>query len=111
MIEMPSAMVAAVEAVRMSRLRTWLISCASTPRISRALQRLRIPVVQQTAAWAGLRPVAKAFGEGSSLMYTRGLGMPAAAASSATIWCSSGACWGDTSTAWAARTAMLSLFQ
>ncbi len=70
-----------------------------------------MPVVQQTAACAGFRPVAKALGEGSSLMYTRGLGMPAAAASSATIWCSSGACSGETSTPWAARTAMVSLFQ
>ena len=68
MIEMPSAMVAAVDAVRMSRLRTWLSSWDSTPRISRALHRLRIPVVQHTAAWAGFLPVAKAFGEGSSLM-------------------------------------------
>ena len=68
MIEIPSAMVAAVDAVRMSRLRTWLSSWDSTPRISRAVQRLRIPVVQHTAAWAGLRPVANAFGEGSSVM-------------------------------------------
>jgi len=67
MIEMPRAIVAAVEAVRMSRLRTWLSSWDSTPRISRGVHRLRIPVVQQTAAWAGLRPVAKALGEGSSL--------------------------------------------
>ena len=33
-----------------------------------------MPVVQQTAALRGLRPVANAFGFAVSLMYSRGIG-------------------------------------
>ena len=40
---MPNAIDAATEAVRMSRLRTWLISCAKTPRSSDQLQIWRMP--------------------------------------------------------------------
>ena len=50
---------AATEAMRMSRLLTWLISCPKTPRNSRSSSTLRIPVVTQCD---GLRPVANAWG-------------------------------------------------
>jgi hypothetical protein len=44
-----------------------------------------MPVVTATTPWAGLRPVANAFGDGSSMTKNRGIGMPARAASSAVI--------------------------
>ena len=44
-----------------------------------------MPVVAATAAFSGLRPVAKAFGCASSMMYTLGIGMSAFCASSRTI--------------------------
>jgi len=37
------------------------------------------------AAFSGLRPVAKALGEGSSITYARGTGSPAAIASPSTV--------------------------
>ena len=62
---MPMATEAATELIRMSRLRTWLISWASTPWSSSHVSTSRIPLFTQTAACSGLRPVAKALGWGS----------------------------------------------
>lgn len=53
---------AAIEAMRTSRLPTWLISCPSAARSSRSESSPRRPSVTQTAACSGLRPVTKAFG-------------------------------------------------
>ena len=69
------------------------------------------PVVTATAAWSGLRPVAKALGVGLSTTYTRGLGMPARWASMATMACRSRASFSDTSRAPFMRRASLSEFQ
>ena len=71
----PMATAAATELVRMSRFRTWEISWASTPRISSQVRYCMIPLLMQTAAWCGLRPVAKALGCGFGAMYRRGIGM------------------------------------
>ena len=47
-----------------------------------------------TEAWSGSRPVAKAFGAVSSMMYTLGIGTPAESAISWTTFMSWGAdCW------------------
>ena len=59
---MPIAIAAATEEIRMSRLPTWESSCASTPRNSSLSSTWRMPWVTATAAWCGLRPVAKALG-------------------------------------------------
>ena len=56
--------VAATEPMRMSRLRTCMSSWASTPRISYQSRWSSRPWVTATAAWFGLRPVAKALGCG-----------------------------------------------
>ena len=45
-----------------------------------------MPVVTATTAWLALRPVANAFGEGLSMMATRGMGRCASVATSATSW-------------------------
>ena len=74
---MAMAMVAATEAIRMSRLPTWEISWARTPRSSSQVQICRIPWVTATAAWSGLRPVAKALGWASGVTYSLGIGRPA----------------------------------
>jgi len=74
---MAMAIVAATDAIRMSRLRTWLISWASTPRSSSHVQICRIPAVTATAAWCGLRPVAKALGCWAGDTYSRGMGIRA----------------------------------
>ena len=66
MNEMPVATAAATEPIRMSRLRMWASSWASTPRTSSQVQTWRRPAVTATAAWSGLRPVAKALGCGSA---------------------------------------------
>ena len=58
---------AAIDEMRMSRLRTWDSSWARTPSNSVWSMRSRIPVVTATAAFDGLRPVAKAFGWGDSI--------------------------------------------
>ena len=50
----------------------------------------RRPVVTVTAAWFGSRPVANAFGLGSSMTYTFGSGNPSPIASAWTMLCS---CW------------------
>ena len=49
------------------------------------------PVVTATAAFCGLRPVAKALGWGLFIKNTRGIGSPARPASAATMLTSSGA--------------------
>ena len=66
--EIAEATVATTEEVRMSRLATCAISWPITPRSSRSVSRRRMPVVTATAACFGLRPVAKAFGCGESMM-------------------------------------------
>lgn len=82
----------------MSRLYTCDSSWARTPRSSRSFRIRRIPVVQQTAACCGSRPVAKALGEAVGEMYSRGIGFRLSVASSRTIryitgaWCSP-TCW------------------
>ena len=66
-IEIAPAMVALMVLMRMSRCLTWASSCAITPRSSRSLNTLRMPVVAATAACSGLRPVANALGAASSI--------------------------------------------
>ena len=61
---MPMATAAATDPMRMSRLRTWESSWASTPRISSQSRICSRPWVTQTAALSGLRPVANALGCG-----------------------------------------------
>ena len=56
------------------------------------------PVVAATTACSGSRPVAKAFGAGSLMMYTFGIGMPSVMARFSTIRYSRGLsrfsiCW------------------
>src|SRR5918995_2922518 len=80
-----------------SRWATCDSSCDSTASSSGADSRRRIPVVTQTTACFWLRPVAKALGRSESATATFGLGMSARAQSRSIIWCSSGACSGDTS--------------
>ena len=75
--EMAPPMVAAMVPMSMSRLVTWLISWARTPRSWRSSMMSRMPVVTATAAWLGLRPVANALGSGRSMRYRAGIGMPA----------------------------------
>ena len=60
--------VAAMVMISVSRWRTWLSSCAITPVISSRLRWRSRPVVAATAAFSGLRPVAKALGCSSSMM-------------------------------------------
>ena len=111
MNEMPVATAAATEPIRMSRLRTCMISWARTPLISSQLQMAMRPSVTATAACSGLRPVAKAFGCGSGLMYSFGIGMSARWQRSVMIRWYSGYRAGSAGTAWAARMASLSDFQ
>src|SRR4029453_17961747 len=80
-----------------SRWATWDSSWDSTASSSGGDSRRWIPVVTQTTACCWLRPVAKALGRSVSAMATLGLGMSARAQSRSIIWCSSGACSGDTS--------------
>ena len=82
-----------------SRWATWDSSWASTPSSSSAVSMPRIPVVTQTTALSGERPVAKALGTDVSAIPTRGLGMSAIVQSRSIIACSSGACCGVTSRA------------
>ncbi len=78
-------MAAATEPMRMSRLPTWLISWARTPRSSFQSRMRRMPWVTATAAWSGLRPVAKALGCSDGVTYSLGMGMPAFWVSSRTM--------------------------
>ena len=64
-IEIAPAIVALTVEIRMSRCFTWASSWAITPRSSRSDSTRRMPVVAATAAWSGLRPVAKALGASS----------------------------------------------
>ena len=67
-----------------------------------------MPWVTATAAFWGLRPVAKALGCGLGETYRRGMGMPARSARPLTIWCSSGNWAAVTGSALAALMAILS---
>ncbi len=91
-----------------SRCATWESSWARTPSSSSASSLPRMPVVTQTTARFGERPVAKALGMSTSEMPTRGLGMSASAQSRSIMPCSSGASSGVTSRARMARIATLS---
>ena len=80
-----AAIVAATELMRMSR-------CLHVRELVRdhafelgSLSTRRIPSVAATAACAGLRPVANAFGDASGMTYTFGIGRPARAARRSTI--------------------------
>ena len=70
-----------------------------------------MPSVQQTAAFSGLRPVAKALGAWVGEMYSRGIGLPAAVDSSRTMRYITGASASLTGCACMARIASLSEFQ
>jgi hypothetical protein len=61
------ASMAAIDAIKMSRLWMWASSWAITPRSSRSVRSARRPVVTATTPWRGSRPVAKALGAGSSM--------------------------------------------
>ena len=67
--------------------------------------------MQQTAAWDGLRPVAKALGASVGEMNNRGIGLVAAVESSCTIRYIAGASASLTGRARIALIAILSLFQ
>ncbi len=94
-----------------SRWATWEISCESTASTSGSSRRRSSPVVTQTTAALGLRPVANAFGTSVVAIATLGLGMSASAHSRSTTPCSSGACSGVTSLACMANMAILALNQ
>ena len=68
-----------------SRCATWDSSWASTPSSSRSSSRRMMPVVAQTTACFGERPVANALGTSVSAIATFGLGMSASAHSRSTI--------------------------
>ncbi len=108
---MAPPMVAAMVPMSMSRLATWLISWARTPRSWRSSMMPRMPVVTATAAWLGLRPVANAFGSGRSMMYSEGIGIPARPARSRTMRSTWGASPGCIGRAPLALSAMRSLNQ
>ena len=83
--EMRPAIAAAMVAMRMSRFFTCESSCAMTPSSCRGVRICMIPLVTATAAWPGLRPVAKAFGVIDGMTYSFGIGMPALRVSRSTI--------------------------
>ncbi len=66
--EIAPATIAAMLAMRMSRLAMCAISCASTPSSSRGPSARWMPAVTAIAACLGLRPVAKAFGCSAGVM-------------------------------------------
>ncbi len=66
-IEIAPATVAATVMVRVSRFLICASSCAITPASSSRFRRWTRPVVTATAAFSGLRPVAKALGWGCSI--------------------------------------------
>ncbi len=70
---------------RMSRLPMCAISCAMTPDNSDLSNLLIMPRVNATDASCGVRPVANAFSPLSSIIYTRGVGRPAASATFSTL--------------------------
>ena len=94
-----------------SRWATWEISWESTASTSGSSSRRRRPVVTQTTAALGLRPVAKALGMSVVAMATRGFGMSASAHRRSTTPWSWGACSGVTSLACMAYMAILALNQ
>ncbi len=61
-MEIAPAMVAVIVMVSVSRFFTCASSCAMTPATSWLSRRRSRPVVAATAAFSGLRPVAKALG-------------------------------------------------
>ena len=67
-IMMAAPIVAAIELIRMSLLRTCASSWAMTPSSSDSDSSRRMPSVAATAACDGLRPVANAFGDMSGMM-------------------------------------------
>ena len=81
----PIPMAAATDPMRMSRLRMWASSWASTPRTCSQFIAWSSPSVTATAALLGLRPVAKAFGCWLGVMYSLGIGMFARAVRSSMI--------------------------
>ena len=83
-------------------------SCAITPSSSSGVSRRWMPLVTHSTACSLLRPVAKAFGRSVGEIAIRGLGMSASAQTRSTMPCSSGACCGVTSWAWAEDRAILS---
>ncbi len=82
--EIAPAMVAVTVMVRVSRFFTCASSCAMTARTSSRVSKSSRPVVAQTAAFFGSRPVAKAFGWSEGMIATFGRGRPAPAAISST---------------------------
>ena len=66
MIITVDASIATTVLIKVSRFLTCPNSWAKTPEISRSVSSPMIPVVAATAAFWGLRPVAKAFGIGVS---------------------------------------------
>ena len=74
-----------------SRLAMCESSWASTPSISFGSSRSQRPVVTQTTACFGERPVAKAFGTGVSMIAILGFGRSAIAQRRSTMSCSAGA--------------------
>ena len=65
---MAPAIVAVTVMINVSRFFTCASSCAMTPAISSRLRDCKSPVVAATAAFSGLRPVAKALGCGLSMI-------------------------------------------
>ena len=98
----------AIVIVRTSRLAMWESSWARTASTSFGSRRCQSPVVTQTAACFGDRPVAKAFGTGVSITAMRGFGRSAIAHSRSTMSCRSGASSRSTILAPAAARASLS---
>ncbi len=82
---MAMASAAATEPMRMSRLPTWLISWASTPRSSSHVQISRMPWVTATAACSGLRPGGEGVGLLVGVTYSLGMGMLALVVRSRTM--------------------------
>ncbi len=91
-----------------SRLAMCESSCARTPSISFGSSRSQRPVVTQTAACLGERPVANAFGTGVSMIAIFGFGRSAIAQRRSTTSCSAGASSRVTTFAPAAASASLS---
>jgi hypothetical protein len=83
-IAMAPAIVAVIVMISVSRFFTCASSCAITPATSSGDSWVSSPVVAATAAFCGLRPVAKALGCGLSMMKTFGIGRLACLASLST---------------------------